>query len=180
MGFKRKRDSFSIPSDSSSPASSTSSWLHSDDYLISRTMKRHRDDRPADNTVYAQTMQILYDAQREQPDRHSAPPSAPPPLRRAISAMPMSGRGPMYTHRNNTLHSFWHIQSEAPQSGASTPMDLDESISGPQCQDCDRMIPCEGAMDLDGQDSACGVCQRVVCNLCAVSGDVRVCLVCVR
>lgn len=51
-----------------------------------------------------------------------------------------------------------------------------------RCEDCDRRIQVEDAMDLDdsivGQESRCQTCLRQVCDMCAVLGVRRVCLQC--
>ena len=51
-----------------------------------------------------------------------------------------------------------------------------------QCEDCDCPLRPADAMDVDvdGQDvgHACQLCQRKVCDACAVTAEERLCLQC--
>jgi len=164
-------------------------------HLDSRTRKRHRDDRPDEQTVHgascwlgtvmqmsslanvcrcaASTITKLYEAQRRHPD------AAPVP-----SQPSQSVSGPSDRSQRSTLHSFWQISQPPP---ASTTMAIDAKCAGigtlqMRCEDCDRSSADEDAMDLDesgfGQDTACHFCKRQVCDTCAVLGNDRVCLGC--
>lgn len=166
---------------------------HSTQHLNSRTRKRHRDDRPDEETVFcmsssldavmqmrtlpdvlfyvASTISRLYEAQRRHPD------VAP-----VLFAQP--AHVAQVHPQRSTLHAFWHI-NQAPST--AVPMEFD-SMNSPsvgvesRCEDCDRTLGHEDAMKLDGnllqQETACRMCKRQVCDFCAVQGNERVCLSC--
>lgn len=163
-------------------------------HLNSRTRKRHRDDRPDEQTVYgvscwlgavvqmstladvchcaASTINKLYEAQRRQPD--------PAPL---LSQPSLSAPQVSEKPQKSTLHSFWRIPQQPP---VSTVMAIDSgpilaSNFGRKCEDCDSLLQGEDAMDLDGveaQDKTCCSCRRHVCDTCAVLDNERICLAC--
>lgn len=179
------------------------SWPTYDDtpsthHLNSRTRKRHRDDRPAEQQIYgascwlgaviqmsaladicrgaASTIQRLYDAQRKHPE--ASPTPSHPHLSAAVPQQIQPQR--------STLHSFWQLPpgstitapplqvSNAQQLGGETAM---------RCEDCDQDLHSDDAMEIDGgfleHETACVFCRRAVCDRCAVRGDERVCLSCV-
>lgn len=142
-------------------------------HLNSRTRKRHRDNRPEEQEIYASTIQRLYDAQRYHPDAEPIP-SAP-----ALAA-------PLAPPQRSTLHSFWNInQSSVVSEPTQTQLDVEMISNVPlpmNCEDCDRSLRYDESMDVDEdllrQEMACGICQRHVCDLCAVLGNERLCLAC--
>lgn len=164
-------------------------------HLNSRTRKRHRDNRPEEQEIYgvsrwigavinmssladacrcaASTIQRLYDAQRYHPDAEPIP-SAP-----ALAA-------PLAPAQRSTLHSFWNInQSSVVSEPTQTQLDVEMISNVPlpmNCEDCDRSLRYDDSMDVDEdllrQEMACGICQRHVCDLCAVLGNERLCLAC--
>ncbi|KAK5132106.1 hypothetical protein LTR08_000356 [Meristemomyces frigidus] len=153
-------------------------------HLNSRTRKRHRDDRPDEEAVYAATMEKLFDAQRRHLDLQPAQPSTqilhPAPTATATAAAP---------HQNSTLHSFWRLPPHA-HPRPFHPVDLNNNNSStaltetrePQCEDCERPLQHADAMEMDTgmweQEQACAACGRRVCDVCAVMGDARICLGC--
>jgi hypothetical protein len=156
----------------------------SEDHLNSRTRKRYRDNRPDENAIYgvscwlgavinmasladacrcaATTISKLYEAQRQQPQALPAP-SQPTHFVQA----------PTQPQRN-TLHSFWRINH--PPVRPSTAIEINLS---PRCQDCDSSLQHEDEMELDDStQKQCQICERAVCDTCAVLGDSRICLLC--
>jgi len=164
-------------------------------HLDSRTRKRHRDNRPEEQEVYgvsrwvgammnmssladvccyaASTIQRLYDAQRNHPD------AAPIPSVQSLAT-------PFAPAQKSTLHSFWSI-NQAPAVSEPTQMQLDVEMASSvratlNCEDCDRSLRYNDALDVDEdlvrQEMACGICQRHVCDICAVLGYERLCLAC--
>ncbi|KAJ9301858.1 hypothetical protein DTO271G3_724 [Paecilomyces variotii] len=80
MGLKRKASFTASPSATPvSPGAITTSDETSR-YLPSRTRKRFRDDRPDEQTIYAQTLRWLFSAaQKPTPSLASDEPTSPPP-----------------------------------------------------------------------------------------------------
>lgn len=161
--------------------------------LNSRTRKRHKDDRPDEQTVYgvsawigaviemstladvcrcaATTISRLFEAQREQP--HATPITSQSPQSLQSSAQP----------QRNTLHSFWQIRQ--PPASSSMAIDFPAALENHNkiaCEDCDQALQDDDAMQLDEgsleQEAACELCRRLVCDKCAILGDRRVCLSC--
>ncbi|SMY23270.1 unnamed protein product [Zymoseptoria tritici ST99CH_1A5] len=200
MALKRKRSSpaFSSPSSDNSEATTQSSpmgffyqqskpvqplfhkptWSFPtyDDqasiHLNSRTRKRHRDNRPDEESIYASTIHKLYDAQRQHP--HASPIYSETNTMNSTSTVPA---------QRSTLHSFWRI----PKAPATVPMALEVNerlVTDMEtfCEDCDKPLRHTDAMDIDQhfleEDTSCKLCQRMICDTCAMLGDVRVCLPC--
>ena len=163
------------------------------EYLNSRTRKRHRDGRPDDQTVYgvscwlgavinmstladvcrcaASTINRLYDAQRQHP--HASPV-------RSQTSMPQ--RQPNQPQKN-TLHAFWRICQPPIEASLTTDSDhIPNTTPVSRCEDCDGALRHEEAMDIDEavfeHETTCHICQRHVCDTCAIRGDVRICLSC--
>ncbi|KAK3117657.1 hypothetical protein LTR53_000785 [Teratosphaeriaceae sp. CCFEE 6253] len=148
-----EKPTWSFPTFDDSPASQ---------HLNSRTRKRHRDDRPDEQQVYggscwigavvdvstladvcraaASTISRLYDAQRRHPD------AAP-----AMSNQTASVVGVQEQPQKSTLHAFWRLPAG--------PVRVDEMQIDPrsvlpdaqalQCDDCDRPLRHDNAMDLE-------------------------------
>ncbi|KAF2486678.1 hypothetical protein BDY17DRAFT_291926 [Neohortaea acidophila] len=154
---------------------SDSSYSAPSRHLNSRTRKRHRDDRPDEESVFASTLSRLYEAQRSLP-KHEPAPSAP--SRMVVDEEPV---------QRSTLHSFWKIEGAAPVP-PTTHMAIDSGGSAPinpemRCEDCDGTLRRDDVMDLDDGivelETSCVSCRRHVCDACAVLGNERVCLACV-
>ncbi|KAK4634963.1 hypothetical protein CLAFUW4_02116 [Fulvia fulva] len=202
MALKRKRSSpgFSSPSSLSSDSTTQSSPLPSfyhqskpiapfyqkptwsfptyDDtlssqHLNSRTRKRHRDNRPDEEQIHASTIDRLYQAQRQHPD--ASPVLSQPVIQAQQPTQP----------QRSTLHSFWRI-GQPPAATMmvvdSGPKHLERVTTPPNCEDCDRPLRAEDAMDVDeytlNQETRCASCERSICDTCAILGTARTCLAC--
>ncbi|OKL64600.1 hypothetical protein UA08_00111 [Talaromyces atroroseus] len=115
-------------------------------HLNSRTRKRFRDARPDEQTVYANTLRILYQAQKEPivsnpPDESTPPPSkpeAPDPRQQTLlkffqPAPAPSSLAPVNMQCHSTNNNIRHVarpvimefetnQSTTSASGSSTPV----------------------------------------------------------
>ncbi|WPG97514.1 Hypothetical protein R9X50_00029100 [Acrodontium crateriforme] len=139
----------------------------------SRTRKRHRDDRPDEQTVYENTISKLFNAQRNQLNALPTPSHLLNPPTNAI--VPQSQR--------STLHAFWHINQQPEQTRMAVDSFQNSTTSAKiLCSDCDRAILPDDAMELENelveQEAACHNCRWLVCDGCAVLGDQRICLTC--
>lgn len=172
-------------------------------HLNSRTRKRHRDDRPDEESVFgsfqpsciawlgaahmgafadvcmraASTLSRLYEAQRSLPKLEPVPTA--PCRMMAVEEEPV---------QKSTLHSFWKIEGAAPMPTTTTHMAIDSGGSSAtslemRCEDCDGTLRRDDVMDLDDGfvelETSCVSCRRHVCDACAVLGNERVCLACV-
>ncbi|KAK4136256.1 hypothetical protein BT67DRAFT_440409 [Trichocladium antarcticum] len=165
-------------------------------HLHSRTMKRSRDNRPAESDVYQHTLDLLYSAQHRphQPDDTQSPTTA------SIIA---PSRGHAQTHhavgRQRSLHSFWNLPRSTASSSTSTLSPASSAASFPSpslapqsisthCEDCgvglggsedDVMMDVDG-YSLSREDQICGACGKTVCFSCSISnlGEHRRCLAC--
>ena len=173
-------------------------WQPCDDgsLWISRTRKRHRDNRPDEQMVFGRfdpsfpnvfsvadnllcspdsTIARLFDAQRQRPQ---AEPLTPRPLLDSITTQ---------STQKSTLHSFWRMPDREPMRNALIPTDarlpspLAPGAAG-ECQDCNGFLSCGDGMDLDDEtqesQTACASCRRCICDCCAVRGTARLCLGC--
>jgi hypothetical protein len=211
MVLKRKRSDSEISTTSSILSSPLSSNLVSLDsfngcqqiqtpsLFSSRTRKRHRDNRPDENTVHRMlpslpfaaglalteaehTLSLLFSAsQREkgQAQSHSSPFASQQPVSSLPSSMASSGQ-------QSSLHQFWALpnaRSSSPSSNSSS-SSINTPIYTPQlsyfqptnCEDCDSSLTSGDAGDVDmmdvdgeGDNHACSSCGKVVCHSCAVS-----------
>lgn len=118
----------------------------------------------------ANTINRLYEAQRQHP--HAEPVLSQP------AVMTVSEE----RTQRSTLHSFWKLPP-----ATTVPMAIDQGSSRmdlgqTRCEDCDRSLRADDAMDLDIdvalEETRCQTCLRQVCDACAVLGDRRVCLQC--
>ncbi|KAH6609386.1 hypothetical protein Trco_002732 [Trichoderma cornu-damae] len=145
--------------------------------LHSRTLKRHRDNRPSDEEVHQHTLGLLYSAQQRQPQDQpqlQAPTAAQEPVPPAA--------GP---DTQQSLHRFWNISSE-PGSGGSSPGIAIACAPPTSCEDCGSALAGGGGgdeMEVDdgaAEDTACGACGKHVCFSCSVSnlGEQKRCLQC--
>ncbi|KAF7923605.1 hypothetical protein EAE99_006864 [Botrytis elliptica] len=213
MFLKRKRSESEISTTSSllsSPLhSNNSNSMHIDSPSIrspnlfsSRTRKRHRDNRPNEDTVHQHTLSLLYSAQ--QPSNINTN-CMPPPSPSAISPHTIIPNPPNNAPHQASLHSFWQLPSNrqiSPSSDSSYTSSTSVSpktITHPHliptnCEDCDASLAnTEGGdemdvdtiMDIDmygaGETNhVCTNCGKQVCHSCAVSnlGVERKCLGC--
>ncbi|KAI9797071.1 MAG: hypothetical protein M1833_005676 [Piccolia ochrophora] len=149
-------------------------------HLNSRSRKRWRDGRPADDVVHEYTLRVLFAAQ-----------TRPSQLR-----MPSCGSGLGETGRTSTpnpapspvqktsLHAFWDLPPPPPEQVLSRPTRND--FGELRCEDCDG--PLSDCVDLGGaisamaeslyEDARCHRCGRPVCATCTVDGPQRSCLDC--
>lgn len=151
--------------------------------LNSRTRKRYRDGRPEEaeihgthhctparrihhaNAYVASTVEKLFSAQRAHP--HASPMLSQSDLQSQFQ--------PQDAPQRSTLHSFWHLPqpSQLPQHGM--PATQQDAMT---CDGCDRVLTPEYGMDTLDQDTACGACGKHVCNTCAITAEMRLCLDC--
>ncbi|QIW97545.1 hypothetical protein AMS68_003063 [Peltaster fructicola] len=189
MTLKRKRSSAAISPASDISASTTTSsplssyytfsrpveaqphktaWIASDDVQLGcRTLKRHRDNRPNPEQIYAYTIGRLFNAQRERPNAEPQPP-------------PLVVQPQGKTTQKTSLHSFWSIPQPLPARHTPEPSYVTGQYDQ-RCEDCDGRLKQEDAMDVDDAgevSTSCHSCLRNVCDTCAVQGDQRVCLSC--
>ncbi|THX71329.1 hypothetical protein D6D08_05541 [Aureobasidium pullulans] len=133
--------------------------------LNSRTRKRYRDGRPEEAEIHASTVEKLFSAQKAHP--HASPMLSQSHLQPQFQ--------PQHTPQRSTLHSFWHLPqpSQLPQHGM--PATQQDAMI---CDGCDRVLTPEYGMDTLDQDTACGACGKHVCNTCAITAEMRMCLDC--
>ena len=132
----------------------------------------------------ANTVNRLFDAQRQHRDASPIPSSGYPLSQSAVAVQHEKAQ-------RSTLHAFWNIASRLPiQEDAS--MQIDDrpppyslSIARTvqlRCDDCDRSLQDERMMHLDEEfiasEVACWKCRRCVCDTCSIHADVRLCLGC--
>ncbi|KAL8417881.1 hypothetical protein RB594_001484 [Gaeumannomyces avenae] len=152
-----------------SPASSNS---------CGRTMKRFRDNRPSEDEIHRNTLDLLYSAQRQSPQ-----PESPLPTQCQSRQQPFAAS--TAASRQTSLHSFWKLpkQSQAAQALPPTSPQTIPSDCATGCEDCGRELRADDgdAMEIDG-DARCGCssCGKTVCFSCSVSnlGANRECLAC--
>lgn len=173
--------------------------------LHSRTRKRHRDNRPDEDTIYSK-FDLLYFCLYFFPALPSSLDSPKlncgrspentyhklfaaarsPPIMTPSSSQdytpPQPSQSPQHQH---SLHTFWSISSPPI---ASDPIDIVPSPA-PSCEDCEAPLDSsdnDASMsgideeDARGSGSACRCCGRRVCGICAVIeiGVGRECLQC--
>ena len=212
MAFKRKRSISELSSPTSSttstfPASSpiaynpfASSPMSNAPHLPSRTLKRSRGGRPADNEEHrkfyawrahhrdsssrglpGRTLGLLYSAQRAATGPDAAASPSPAGHHEAADGMAVEG-GAAQGGAQRSLHSFWAIPSAPGAAPTAPPITRREATA---CDECGVDLPGldADAMDMDvdsGMDSACGPCGRRVCGQCSVTNvdGLRRCLQC--
>ncbi|KEQ63653.1 uncharacterized protein M437DRAFT_47302 [Aureobasidium melanogenum CBS 110374] len=158
--------------------------------LHSRTRKRYRDGRPEESQIHgsftsrishllsrrlhtdsecavASTVQKLFSAQRAHP--HASPiPSYP-----QTQDLPQDAPA-----QRSTLHSFWQLPQSSQlqvQHGTPAPTMQQEVV---MCEGCDRVLVPEYGMDTLEAETACRGCGKCVCDTCAITAEVRLCLDC--
>ncbi|KAF1810359.1 hypothetical protein P152DRAFT_95942 [Eremomyces bilateralis CBS 781.70] len=147
-----------------SPSSSSSVSVDSTD--SGRTRKRFRDDRPDEATVHENTINKLFDAQRQ--------PEPPVPFFTRLHNATRQELPSDPIQRTN-LHSFWSLPGTPHNMPTRPPHRTSVMNEGVKCDDCDCFVPSSEA-----EDSQCSSCGRTVCSRCAVVRDMRSCLECAR
>ncbi|KAK7984141.1 ORF21 [Apiospora arundinis] len=152
--------------------------------LHSRTMKRFRDSRPSQNEVHQRTLNMLYNAQKNQPHDGDQMQTEPMQIQPAVAQHPEHHQ----QQAQPSLHSFWKLPNP---NGTSTSFNtLPTSIATPSidvptdCEDCGQAL--HDVMDGDAMkvddaaDSGCGSCGKHVCSHCSITnmGEQRRCLGC--
>lgn len=153
--------------------------------LNPRTRKRYRDNRPDSNMIHQNTLAKLYNAQKVDQSARSDTMKTLGCLQSDIFTQREDSQ---QTTAQRSLHSFFNIRQ--PQPTATNPVLSQQHVdSMPElCSDCGNHLSDALAgssvdrdtMDIDHthEDYECAVCQRQVCDTCAVRGDQRVCLEC--
>jgi hypothetical protein len=126
--------------------------------------------------VAASTISRLYEAQKQHPDATPVMSSSDAMAAEAAPSRP----------QKSTLHAFWKISTSPPIHEDSMQLDNGHNANAgsdqSRCEDCDQALRNSNSMELDQdvleQRTACAVCQRHVCDTCAVAGHERVCLSC--
>ncbi|TLS28640.1 hypothetical protein PpBr36_01882 [Pyricularia pennisetigena] len=156
-------------------------------HLNSRTIKRHRDNRPSENEVHQHTLELLYSArdvpsehlQQVQQRAHYQPPAS-------FASTQHQGQQQTSATRQTSLHSFWNLprtSSKAPTMMPSFSPSTD--LGSTSCEDCGSSLRSDdGMMDVDGdgcggaEACGCNACGKVVCFSCSVGnlGEHRRCL----
>ncbi|KAL2262242.1 hypothetical protein VTK26DRAFT_2034 [Humicola hyalothermophila] len=175
-----------------SPRLSTPSHLHS------RTMKRVRNNRPAESEVYQHTLDVLYSAQQRGRDCEPRQPPSPPKVTNGATIVRNHTDTRPVTHQRS-LHSFWNLPDPSTSTNPLVPSPASSaaSFSSPSiaphtvsthCDDCgvglvgsedDAMMDVDG-YSLNPDDHLCEACGKTVCFSCSVSnlGEHRRCLAC--
>ncbi|KAK8043673.1 hypothetical protein PG993_006103 [Apiospora rasikravindrae] len=153
-------------------------------YLHSRTMKRFRDSRPSQHEVHERTLNMLYNAQKQQPHDDVHMQTTP------MQTQPTAVQHPHHQQQAQaSLHNFWNLPN-ANTAPVIFNNDIATSIATPSideptdCEDCGQALHDEmdgDAMETDGAtDSGCGACGKHVCSHCSITnlGEQRRCLGC--
>ncbi|GAB7338374.1 hypothetical protein MBLNU457_4674t1 [Dothideomycetes sp. NU457] len=123
-----------------STSHSSNEWKNMDetisDNINSRTMKRHRDNRPDENQVYQTTMHKLFDAQRRQTPSKASPVSAQEQSHTRASEQP----------QRSTLYTFWQLP---PNQMISHTQGQETRSHNLTCEGCDGQIRLQDAMEMD-------------------------------
>lgn len=154
--------------------------------LNPRTRKRYRDNRPDSNMIHQHTLAKLYNAQKVD---QSARSDSEKPLGPFQSNTVSQREDTQPASAQRSLHSFFNIRQPQPTT-ISPVLSHQHPDSVPElCSDCGNHLSDSpgdrDVMEIDHssgihmiEDYECAVCQRQVCNTCAVRGDQRICLEC--
>ena len=122
----------------------------------------------------ASTVEKLFHAQKAHP--HASPlPSQP--AQTFSTQFPSQETQP--PPQKSTLHSFWHLpQASQTQQYESAPRIPQQDVL--VCEGCDGVIMPESVYGMDTleTDTMCRACGKHVCNTCAITAEVRLCLDC--
>lgn len=152
-----------------------------------RTMKRFRDNRPSEEEIHRNTLDLLYSAAQ----RHSGarPEELSPLATESQQKQQQPFTAPTTTaSRQTSLHSFWKLPRQSQVAARAQAQAQALPPVAPQttgCEDCGRDLQGEDGdameMEMDG-DGRCGcsVCGKTVCFSCSVGnlGANRECLAC--
>ncbi|TLD21257.1 hypothetical protein PspLS_09110 [Pyricularia sp. CBS 133598] len=136
-------------------------------HLNSRTVKRHRDNRPSENEVHQHTLELLYSA-RDVPSEHlqhaQQRTHIQPPATFASTQHQSQHQTP--APRQTSLHSFWNL----PRTGSKAPPMMPSfspstDLGSTSCEDCGSGLRSDDSMmDVDGD--GCGGVEACSCNAC--------------
>ncbi|KAI6350070.1 hypothetical protein MCOR25_010606 [Pyricularia grisea] len=158
-------------------------------HLNSRTVKRHRDNRPSENEVHQHTLELLYSA-RDVPSEHlqhaQQRAHIQPPANFASTQQQCQQQTP--ATRQTSLHSFWNLPRTSSKATAMiSSLSPSTDLGSSSCEDCgSRLRSDDGMMDVDddgcgsAEGCSCNACGKVVCFSCSVGnlGEHRRCLMC--
>lgn len=151
-----------------------------------RTRKRFRDNRPDISMIHQNTLAKLYNAQKVEQSVHSESQKSFTIDNDNFAIE----TGSQQAAAQKSLHSFFNIRQPVPTAAAILPATHQQNQSPVnQCSDCgsnlrnhpNSLPEGQDMMDVDyhqEEDYVCVSCQRVVCDMCAVRGDQRICLEC--
>ncbi|KAI4724672.1 hypothetical protein E4T49_07599 [Aureobasidium sp. EXF-10728] len=174
---------FFVQSKTHDPQSSPYSWKHASQEtteqedgtqqtLNSRTRKRYRDGRPEEAQIHATTVEKLFEAQKAHPHASPLPSQQPHPQHQSL---------PQFSNHDapqrSTLHSFWHLPQPSQTQQHGMPVQISQQ-EGLACDGCDRVLVAEYGMDTLDADMACRACGKHVCDTCAITAEMRLCLDC--
>lgn len=151
-----------------------------------RTRKRFRDNRPDISMIHQSTLAKLYNAQKAEQTTRS---ETEKPFMSSTGLTTEQHDNNQQTPTQKSLHAFFNIRQPEPAAVNLTFARQQDTQSLPElCGDCGNHLQSQHAiasgdhdmMDVDtlGEDYSCAVCQRSVCDTCAVRGDQRICLEC--
>ncbi|KAH7027833.1 uncharacterized protein B0I36DRAFT_364979 [Microdochium trichocladiopsis] len=199
MLLKRKRSdsefSCSSASTLSSPPRPETFFHKAPAHLNSRTLKRHRDNRPSEDKVYQHTLHLLYSAQQIHAAHQRSPSPSPQthPPDQSSQQMPHSLHPLASAQRS--LHNFWTLPGSSrarPTNMPSAPTTVLSFVAShpTSCADCGDDPSICSSMDTDGDLllvdntanglAACSCCGKNVCRQCSITNldEQRVCLSC--
>lgn len=115
----------------------------------------------------ASTVEKLFSAQKAHP--HASP-------------LPSQLHLPQYANQDtpsqrSTLHSFWQLPQtpQTIQHGQPSQIPQQEVLT---CEGCDGVLIPEYGVDTLEAETACRACGKHVCNTCAITAEMRLCLDC--
>ncbi|KFY09144.1 hypothetical protein V492_05580, partial [Pseudogymnoascus sp. VKM F-4246] len=141
MLLKRKRSDseMSSPSYSMSPSPTQSQTMATAPYttqfgheitplhLSSRTRKRVRDNRPSEDQIHENTLNLLFSAQKQRQ------PEPVYPQEPTLSMSPPPAQ-------QSSLHSFWTLPARRDSSANSATLSAPSYSHGASCEDCDTVL----------------------------------------
>ena len=164
---------------------------HLDDHINHRTRKRVRDNRPDLDAIHQSTLTKLFNAQKQHqnflPDLHPT---------KTVSAQDYStsqSTPELMEPAQRSLHSFFNIGQRRGPVKLPSLGPQQTGITFSLCEDCGNDLEHWAShqsndsqmMEIDQRhqphlddNHECAICNRNVCDMCAVRGDRRVCLEC--
>jgi hypothetical protein len=171
-------------------------------HLNTRTQKRHRDNRPQQAQIHASTVQKLFQAQRKNPH---AEPLLSQDLQLLQYQSHLQQQQEEQTSSNinsnqyapmqkSTLHSFWQLpplRDPRPQQsvlncgggGGGRGRGIQQQQQQQQqdallCDGCDGVLTFYLESIIDTTDTTCKNCGKLVCDICSITVERRLCLQC--